>query len=123
MIQMPRFLAKSSIARCSSEVIVQPVGLPGELTKIARVRPSTASNTFCTSSVQLPSGVRSSATYFGSPRTSLAAEVMFGQIGETITMLSPGSSSSWQHSRIACMPPVVTEMRSVGHSMPYSRSV
>jgi len=48
---------------------------------------------------------------------------MFGQIGDTITMLSPGSSSSWQLSRIACMPPVVTEMRSTGHLMPYSRSV
>ena len=118
MIQTPRFLAKSSSAFCSSDVIVQPVGLPGELTKIARVRASTASNTFWRSSFQLPSGLRSSATYFGSPRTSFVAEVMFGQIGETITMLSPGSSKSWQLSRIACMPPVVTEMRSVGHLMP-----
>ena len=103
--------------------MVQPVGLPGELTKIARVRPSTASKTFCKSSFQLPSRWRSSATYFGSARTSVAAEVMFGQIGDTITMLSPGSSSSWQLSRIACMPPVVTEMRSTGQRMPYSRSV
>ena len=62
--------------------------------------------------------MRSSATYFGTPRTSLVAEVMFGQIGETITTLSPGSSSIWQESRIACMPPVVTLMRSTGHLMP-----
>ena len=118
MIHTPRFLAKSSSARCSSDDIVQPVGLPGELTKIARVRSSTASNTFCRSSVQPPSGLRSSATYLGSPRTSLVAEVMFGQIGETITILSPGSSRSWQDSRIACMPPVVTVSRSTGHLMP-----
>ena len=103
--------------------MVQPVGLPGELTKIARVRSSTASNTFWRSSEKAPSLLRSSATYLGSPRISRVAELMFGQIGETITMLSPGSSSSWQHSRIACMPPVVTEMRSGPHLMPYRRSV
>ena len=106
-----------------AELMVQPVGLPGEFTKIARVRESTASNTFCTSSDQAPSFVRSSATYLGSPRIRRVAELMFGQIGETITILSPGSSSIWQHSRIACMPPVVTEMRSAAHSVPYSRSV
>ncbi len=57
MIQTPRLRAKSSSAFCSSDVIVQPVGLPGELTKIARVRSSTASNTFCRSSFQLPVGL------------------------------------------------------------------
>jgi hypothetical protein len=117
MIQTPRLRANSRRAACSSEVIVQPVGLPGELTKIARVRSSTASKTFCRSSVQPPVAVRSSATYFGTPPTSFVADVMFGQIGETITMLSPGSSRSWQVSRIACMPPVVTVRRSTGHLM------
>jgi len=117
MIQTPRFLANSSSAACSSVDIVQPVGLPGELTKIARVRPSTASKTFCRSSFQPPVGVRSRATYFGTPPTSLVADVMFGQIGETITILSPGSSRSWQVSRMACMPPVVTVRRSTGHLM------
>src|SRR5471030_460881 len=64
---MPFFLAKARTARCSSAVICQPVGLPGELTKIARVRSSTASNSRCRSSFQPPSGLRSSATYFVSP--------------------------------------------------------
>ena len=44
MIQTPCWRAKSSSAFCSSDVIVQPVGLPGELTKIARVRSSVREN-------------------------------------------------------------------------------
>ena len=54
---------------------------------------------------------------------SFTAEVMFGQIGETITTLSPGSTRSWQLSRIACMPPVVSDRRSGGHLILYNRSV
>ena len=50
--------------------------------------------------IELPAtvGLRSSATYFGSARTSFTAELMLGQIGETMTTLSPGSSSSWQRA-------------------------
>src|SRR3546814_18718002 len=52
---MPRARQKSRGACCWSRPIVQPVGLPGELTKTARVRPSQASNSRSRSRRQPPS--------------------------------------------------------------------
>ena len=43
---------------------------------------------------------------------------MLGHTGLTTTALSPASMIDWQHSRIDCMPELVTVMRSALQSLP-----
>ncbi len=105
---MPRWRAKARSAAAFSADIIQPVGLPGEFTKIARVRSSQASNTRCRSSFQPPSGVGVSATGFAVPPMMSTAALTLGHTGEITTALSPGSMIACMVSMIALMPEEVT---------------
>ena len=96
MIAMPRARAKSRTARCSSRVMVQPVGLPGLEMKIALVRASQASNSLSRSRRQCGGDAFQSSSRLtkrvAAPQIC-AACTMLGQMGEMATILSPVSTT------------------------------
>ena len=88
-IQMPCFRQCSKTTRWSSGSIVHPVGLPGELITTIRVSGVSAAISRSTSSVQRPFRTVSGTRVTCPPRI-FGISAMFGQIGVTITTLSPG---------------------------------
>ena len=110
MIQTPRFLANEQRLLLIRR-LVQACRIAARIDEIARVRRRPRRTLRRSSFQRRPACGRAPRT-FGSPHR-FDAEVMFGQIGGQ-HVLSPGSSKAGsQQDRL--MPPVVTEMRSVGH--------
>ena len=119
MMAMPLVRANSKICFCSSRVSIQPVGLPGEAMKKALVLASQASNSFCRSSFHLPDAQSSSSrTSRGVAPAILAAWKMLGQIGETMTILSPVSTTHCSAEVTASIAAPGTVMRSTAMSAP-----
>ena len=119
---MPRIRQKSRMTFCSAAVSIQPVGLPGEARNIALVRWSQASNSLSRSRCQRPAFQSSSSrTSRGSAPTTLVAWKMLGQMGETITTLSPVSHTICSAVTTAIMAAPGTVMRSMGISAPTVR--
>lgn len=99
------------MARSSFSVAVQPVGLDGELMKIARVAGPAADFSLSRSSCQLAPS-KPSSTNTGRAPAIPAAAAKFGHAGVgTITSSSLPATAAmaiW----MACMPPIVTKNRS-----------
>ncbi len=117
MSQSPRRRVNSSSACCSSRRIVQPVGLPGELMKIARVLASHAAINRARSRRHPPASVGTSATARASPPSTVTASAMLGQTGDRITMLSPVSISACAISMMPLIAEEVTMTRSAATGM------
>src|SRR5258706_12148404 len=78
MMPMPRRRHRSSNVRCSSDDMIQPVGLDGDAKKTAFVRDPIAATSVSISSRHGPPASRRNRTNFGiAPATSIAWK-MFG---------------------------------------------
>ncbi len=106
----------SSVAAISSRVATKPVGLAGELKKMARVEGVTAAASLSGSRLQRP--VRSSGTATGRAPQVSTAPTKLGQAGEGISASSPGPATSRVAISIACMPPMVTKKLSGEYARP-----
>ena len=106
----------SSVAAISSRVATKPVGLAGELKKIARVAVVTAAASLSGSRLQRP--FRSSSTGAARAPDVSTAPTKFGQAGEGISVSSPGPAMRRVAISIACMPPMVTKKRSGENATP-----
>ena len=95
------------MARKSSCVAVQPVGLEGVLTNSALVFPVIAASSLPMSSCHLPSSKLSGTATARTPDSSALA-AKFGQAGVRKTISSPGEVTASMASLIDCMPEPVT---------------
>ncbi len=104
------------MARRSSRLAVQPVGLAGELTTSARVRAVTASLRRSISSVQ-PAAPLVIGTATGRAPATVMAPWKFGQAGVGMRTSSPVPAAIRTAIWAACMPPTVTEKRSTANGL------
>ena len=98
------------MARCSSPVSVQPVGLLGALMIRSFVFGVTAAWSAAMSSVHSPSTGTSGTERTVAPKMAGCA-TRFGHTGVTATTSSPASTSACTASISALTPPDVTAMR------------
>ena len=88
---MPRRAASSPMARSAASEMSAPVGLPGELTMMPRVRGVMASTIGCARTVKPSSACVRTRT--GVASASFTCSVSVGQYGACVITSSPGPKS------------------------------
>ena len=102
----PRRAASLAIASSSASEISAPVGLPGELMMMPRVRGVTAPR--IASAVQREAVLGVVRTITGVASASLICSTSVGQPGMCVMTSSPGPNSASTVLNSACLPPAVT---------------